>query len=197
MKEIYMSQKFGSVGILQKLRLPLGIAAIAFFIIEKLFRLPYGDLLAIAGIVAFLFVSSLAIGASVHGLRSVGTWIFTIVFSTMPVWGIYLVNILFPEALSPPHGSGWAYFMAGVFLFSGFWYLKMDKKMMIRRSTWIAFYLCGLMLVTINIGISVQENKVLPYTLLSALVLIGMIVVCLVRYSRSKKEKESIRSSAN
>jgi hypothetical protein len=165
------------------------IVLVAFYIFEKLFQLPYGDILALTGFILFLFVTSLALCSSVHGLRSFKSWIYAIMSSILPLGVIYLIDTSFPDIFLSTHDDWWGYFLVGFYLFAGFWYLRMDKKaeLLISKSSWIAYYLVGLMLVAISVGLYFQENKSFLYIVFSITVLTTLILVYSIRCYRSQK----------
>lgn len=160
----------------------------AFFILEAMFPFPHGKLLVLASFTLYLFISSLSFASSVHGLRSYKTWIYAITSGTLPFAAIYLLCTLFPKAFSSSYGNVWDYCLIAFYMFGGFWYLRMDKKdNSIVRKTSIAYYLFGLMLLSINVGMYFEEDRSFQYIVLSIIVLTVLISVFSIRYRRSKE----------
>ncbi len=104
----------------------------------------------------------------------------------------YLASIFRPIAAAIS-----CYFLTGLILFAAFWKLRMNKKYPEEKTSWLGFYLFGFMLIAIMIGVSVQEKKLLPYILLSALVLIALIVPLFINVCRSKSKQNQITEQQN
>jgi len=167
----------------------LFILVFAFYIFEMLYPLPYGDILVLTGFILFLLITSISMCSSARGLRSYKSWIFIIVNTFLPFVGIYFLNILFPDGFSASHVNIWAYLLVGFYLFAGYWYLRMDKKdeSIMSKISWIGYFLFGLMLIAINVGLYFQEGKSLIYMLLAFIALAALISVFSIRYQRNKK----------